>query len=658
MRSCLYEGSIEHRRTRPREHHFRYPLYLYCLDLDELGDLDRNLPFFGYNRFRPAAIYDRDYLQETEGTIREKLLDTLRGKRYAKDIERTLLITSARYFRYVFNPVSFHYCLSPENTLLCIVAEVNNTFGEKHLYVLDEPQDPVPGYAAHYLHEKAFFVSPFNSTAGCYEFFFSEPGKTLGIRIDLQRDGENVFSAQLRAEARPLTRTGHTAMLLKHPFVPHLSMPRILFEAGRLALQKKLTYLDKPIPFSAMTIRRRPPGWIQRTSMRLVTGFFSKIRQGGIRMFLPDRQISHFGQKDSGLEGEITVNDYRFFSRLVLGGDVGLGEAYVDEDWDTADLVTLFRLFIRNREALADGYPATSWLKRRKNDLLHMTRLNTLLGARRNIRRHYDLSNDFFRLFLDRSMAYSCGFYRTETDTLENAQENKFERILQLARIDTSDKVLEIGCGWGGFAVAAARRTGSQVTGITLSEAQHRFALQRVQEENLQDRISILLQDYRKTDGTYDRIVSIEMLEAVGERYFGTFFRCCDRLLKPGGLLVLQVITIPDQRYDTYRKETDWIQKHIFPGGLLPSLTRLCTAATAHSSLVMESMEDIGPHYARTLHDWRDRFVQHRDDVAAMGFDRGFQRKWVYYLAICEAGFAERALGDIQVVFRKPSCSA
>lgn len=655
MNSCIYEGYTEHRRHRPVEHHFRYPLYVYCLDLDELQDLDHRLPFFGYNRLRPSSIYDRDYLNERGGSIRQKLMIILAEKPFYGRINRIVLITSARYFHYVFNPVSFYYCFARDDSLLCVIAEVNNTFGEKHLYVLDDPEPHINGYEAHYRTEKAFHVSPFNTLIGEYEFFFSGIGKEIDIRIFLHREGEKIFEARLWGVFRPLTAMGHVAMLLRHPFIPHLSMPRIFYEAARLSVRKKLPYFDKPIAVNPLTIRMKPPGAFQKLCIRIIQGLFEKMTRGVLHMRLPDKRVWEFGGVEASLRAEMIVHDYRFFSRVVLGGDVGLGEAYADGMWDTPDIPALFRVLIRNRDILENGYPATAWIKRRKNDVMHLLRANTPSGARRNIRQHYDLSNDFFRLFLDETMTYSCGIYRSDSDTLEEAQRNKLQSMIDKARIVSSDEVLEIGCGWGGFAIEAAKRTGCRVTGITISAAQHELAAGRISEENLQDRITVLLRDYRFMDGAFDKIVSIEMLEAVGERYFGTYFACCDRLLRPGGRLVIQVITIPDQRYSEYRKETDWIQKHIFPGGLLPSLTVLTAAATGHSSLLMESMEDIGPNYARTLKDWRERFVKNLDRVRVMGFDRSFQRKWVYYLATCEAGFAERALGNLQIVFRKPT---
>ncbi|KUG23005.1 s-adenosyl-l-methionine dependent methyltransferase [hydrocarbon metagenome] len=654
MRSCIYEGYTEHQRVKPAEHRFRYNLYFYCFDLDELQELDRHLLLFAYNRFRPVSLHDKDYLDEEPGTIREKLLKRLDREVDVARIKRILLITSARYFNYIFNPVSFYYCLTQDNDLLAVVAEVNNTFNEKHLYVLKNPEVSARGYAAHYRTDKAFHVSPFNSTAGHYEFFFSEPGEEIDIRIVLHRDGGKIFEAQLWGKSQPLTSVNLAAIMLKHPLLPHLSVPRIFLEAGKLFFQKKLSYLDKPIPMSMMTIRKNPPGLLEKACSSIVVKLLEKISVGALTLRLPDGRIRTFGDNDSDLRATITVHDYGFFTKLVAGGDVGMGEAFVQGLWDTQDIPTLFRLLIKNRDVFKNGYPATAWLKRRKNDLLHLLRTNSLKGARRNIQSHYDLSNDLFGLFLDESMTYSNGVYCTDTDTLEEAQRRKLQMMVEKGRIQETDEVLEIGCGWGGFAIHAAIQTGCRVTGITISEAQHRFAQDRVEKAGLQDRIRILLQDYRKIKGRFDKIVSVEMLEAVGEKYLGIFFRHCDRLLKPGGLLVLQVITIPDQSYQAYRKETDWIQKHIFPGGLLPSVTALLNAATRNSTLVMENLEDIGRHYARTLKDWRERFTQRRDRLPTLGFDGTFERKWIYYLATCEAGFTEQALGDVQVVFRKP----
>jgi cyclopropane-fatty-acyl-phospholipid synthase len=394
-----------------------------------------------------------------------------------------------------------------------------------------------------------------------------------------------------------------------------------------------------------MTIRKISPTVTQNIYKAIVFRLLQKIRVGHLTVWLPDGQEEHFGDRSSPLSADMTISDYRFFSDVVLRGDVGLGESFMLGIWDTKDIPGLFRLFIKNRHSLKDGYPAVAWLCNQKNRLLYNPRKNTPIGSRENIQQHYDLSNEFFQKFLDPSMLDSC----------EAAQKNKINSIIEKAQIKATDHVLEIGCGWCGFAVEAVKQTQCHLTGITVSQAQYELALDRVKKEGLEKNIEIRLQDYREIKGLYDKIISIEMLEAVGHRYFGSFFQCCDRLLKPGGLFVVQVITIPDQRYEEYCQKTDWIKKYIFPGGHLPSVTVLSQAATKYSSFLMENLKDIGTHYASTLKDWREKYLRNIESISAMGFNSVFQRRWEYYLAICEAGFAERVLGDIQVVFRKPA---
>ncbi|MEW6077915.1 MAG: DUF1365 family protein [Thermodesulfobacteriota bacterium] len=650
MNSKIYTGYIEHTRHAPRHHRLRYPLYVYGLDLDELPALDRRLPLFGYNRFRPSAIYDRDYGCPGDESIREKLLALLEKEGVDRPVERIMLITSARYFNYVFNPVNFYYCYGTGGETVAVVAEVNNTFGERHLYVLTSQRNDTGGYALSYETAKAFHVSPFNNLEGTYHFFFSSLETGLDIKIELIRDGELVFEAKLVGKAVALTPGSHARTLLAHPVVPHLSIPRIYWQAFRLSFQRKLAYHPKPAPKSIMTIPSTKPFLLQTLCQRIVMSVLRKINQGQLQMILPDRRRRILGTEGSGPKGVIDVRDYHFFPRLVFQGDIGFGEAYVDGNWDSPDLAGLFTVLIKNRSAISDGNWLTALPLLIKERLAHIARKNSIPGSRENIYQHYDLGNDFYALFLDDSMTYSCALFQSPGDSLETAQQHKLNRIIEKARIGPDDHVLEIGCGWGGFAIEAVRQTGCRVTGITISQAQHDLAVERVRQAGLQDRIDIQLKDFRHLEGAFDRIVSIEMLEAVGEKYMAGFFQACDRLLKKGGRAVIQTITIPDQRYREYRRQRDWIQKHIFPGGHLPSLTLISSILTRKTGFTIDYLENIGPHYAITLNHWRRRFMDNEAHVRALGFDTVFIRKWFYYLAVCEAGFANRALGDLQLV--------
>lgn len=653
MSAYLYDGSIEHCRRKPREHRFRYPLYVYGFDLEELPELDRRLPFFGYNRFRPASVHDRDYLDDGPGTIREKLDRFLAKEGFGEAVARVFLVTSPRYFNYVFNPVSFYYLFAGDGSLAGNVAEVNNTFGEKHLYILRSPGRAGGDRTAAYSAEKAFHVSPFNRIEGTYEFTFADIEKALDVRIDIRQAGEIVFEAQLRGSPEPLTAASQLRMFLRHPVAPHLSMPRILYQAAKLSFGKKLAYHDKPVPLNPMTIRINPPTLVQRSCMKTAFDLFGRAERGALRMTLPDGSVKTFGDASSPGGAEMTVRDWRFFSRVVIGGDIGLGESYMADEWDSPDLAGALAWFVRNRDAFFGRYQRLEPVFDRLNRILYPIVENTLTGSKKNIVTHYDLGNEFFKVFLDPSMTYSCARWLNESDTLEQAQRNKLQAMIRKAAIGPGDHVLEIGCGWGSFAVEAVKTTGCRLTGITISDAQYEYARERIRREGIEDRVEIILRDYREIKGPFDRIVSIEMLEAVGHRYFEKFFECCDRLLKPGGFMALQFISIPDRRYDQYRRGHDWIRKHIFPGGELPSLAVVMESLAKQTCLNVQEVENIGKDYAWTLREWRGRCLAGIDRVAELGFDRSFQRKWVYYLAGCEACFETGYLGNLQMVMTK-----
>ena len=373
------------------------------------------------------------------------------------------------------------------------------------------------------------------------------------------------------------------------------------------------------------------------------------IRDGG--------RTSVCGHPDpSENEAVIEVRDHRFYRAVALGGGLGAAEAYIRGYWESADLTAAMCVLSRNAEALkgVENGPArllrpfrvaTSWLRR-----------NTRAGSKRNIAAHYDLSNDFFALMLDPTMTYSSGVFPTPTSTLEEASVEKYDRICRKLQLTPDDHVLEIGTGWGGFAEHAARRYGSRVTTTTISEQQYAYARQRFRNAELDDCISLLKEDYRDLHGEYDKLVSIEMMEAVGERFLPSYFAKCAELLRPDGMAVLQAITIPDHRYDNYRRSVDFIQRYIFPGGFLPSFRAIGDCLGRATDFRFFHCEDFGSHYAETLAHWRRRFWNNIAAIRSLGFDQQFIRTWHYYLCYCEAGFRERQIGVSQIVLSKPAC--
>jgi len=376
-------------------------------------------------------------------------------------------------------------------------------------------------------------------------------------------------------------------------------------------------------------------------------------RVGRLELELPDGTTRGFGPEAAEDRVRVRVHRERLFRRFALQGDLGAGEAYVDGDWSADDLPLMARLSLLNQEALVLETPLTRLLNLGET-LRQRLRANTRSGSRRNIRDHYDLSNELFALFLDETMTYSSAVFEREGQPLAEAQRNKYRMLAEKACLGPGQHVLEIGCGWGGFAIEAVRRYGCRVTGITLSERQLELGRRRVAEAGLGDRIELRLQDYREVPGRFDRIVSIEMFEALGREHWPVFFRRCDELLAPDGVMSLQAIALPDHRFETYARHGDWIQKRIFPGSLLASVHHVTGAMSRSSRLIVNHLEDVGLHYAETLRRWRAAFRGRLDEVRALGFDERFVRTWDYYLSVCEASFATRSLQNLQLVLTRP----
>ena len=364
-----------------------------------------------------------------------------------------------------------------------------------------------------------------------------------------------------------------------------------------------------------------------------------------------------FGQhlkKGDDLYAEMQVLDSACYADIVTGGSIGAAEAYMTGDWSTPDLTMLMRVMVRNMDLLNQMEGGLASLSRPILKLFHRLNENTEKGSRRNIAAHYDLGNDFFKLFLDPTMMYSSGIFPSEDASMQQASETKLRRICEKLQLSPEDKVVEIGTGWGGFAIFAAQNYGCHVTTTTISEQQYLLAKQRVSEAGLDDKITLLTKDYRKLEGQYDKLVSIEMIEAVGWEYYEVFFETCSRLLKPNGSMLIQAITIEDQRYERAKRDVDFIKKYIFPGSCIPSINALSTACMKASDLRLVHLDDFAQHYARTLNAWAQALENHIEAARSQGYSEDFLRMWFFYLSYCEGGFAERAIGVSHMVFAKP----
>jgi cyclopropane-fatty-acyl-phospholipid synthase len=402
------------------------------------------------------------------------------------------------------------------------------------------------------------------------------------------------------------------------------------------------------------------PGELKERKMdqiarKSVLALLNKLQHGRVTITEDGHQFAFGEDSDTAsLTADITVYHIQFYSRILFGGSIGAAEAYMEGLWSADDLTTVMRILALNQKAFATMEKGLVRLTAPLYQLYHSARKNTRMGSRKNILAHYDLGNDFYALFLDPTMTYSCGIFEHEHSTLEDASIAKYDRICQKLELKPGHRLVEIGTGWGGFAVHAAQHYGVHVTTTTISEEQHRFAEQRFRETGLTDQINLLKQDYRDLTGKFDRLVSIEMIEAVGHHFYNTFFGTCSRLLKADGLMALQAITIGDQIFDRHKRSVDFIKRYIFPGSCIPSITAISKAIAKATDLRVIHLEDITPHYARTLREWRRGFFANVDKVRAMGYPDTFIRMWEYYLCYCEGGFAERYIGDVQMLCAKP----
>ncbi len=678
-RSAVYVGSLMHERRGAVANHFRYGVCSYLLDLDELDDLDRRVAGFGYNRSSLATFRDRDHIGDPTRPVKENIHAWLAERGVALDGGRILLLTNLRVFGYLFNPVSFFYCYCPGGELKAMIAEISNTFGERRAYLLDSRNRTSESRLA-FRHAKELHVSPFFGMEQDYEFAFSEPGERIATRVDVFEQGSRVLRAVQNGQRRALTSRTLLWSLVRYPVMP-LRVSALIHWQAVILWRKRVAFHRKP-PFDpaqgsfSMTTTvsqdtpagtpevepgrsrelrplpkpRRTPAW--KMVERAMLWALAEPTGGQITIEMPGGSVHHFGR--SGPESRVTIRSRDLYHRLLHRGRIGIGEAYQAGDWRADDLPLAIELFARTAETVRKRQPIAP-IARIYARRPHLPALNGPLRARQHIQYHYDLGNDLYALFLDEeTWAYSCAIFDDIDESLADAQRNKFRRICDKLALGPDDHLLEIGCGWGGFAEFAAHEYGARVTCVTLSDEQYQAARARMREAEIEDRVTILLQDYRTLKGTFTKIASIEMFEAIGDREFGRFFSTCDRLLAPNGWACIQTIAVPDQRYERYRRGHDWIREYIFPGAVIPSLTAVSKAMTAASELLVHNVEDIGIHYAETLRRWRLRFLENRDKVLDLGFDDRFVRTWEYYLAFCEAAFRSRALHDYQLVITRP----
>jgi cyclopropane-fatty-acyl-phospholipid synthase len=673
-------GKTFHRRYVPIDHRFEYAMTMVNLSFDrrlmadDSGVLQPGLfpttPFpkgflysFTMSEFQkggsPFEIHPFCSAHPLSGKSPGLFFSHIDGllREHLGDIswDRVTFLTIPQLVFRPFKPVSFYFIYA-QDVMVAMVAEVTNTYREKKRYVMSVEQGRSSA-------EKTFHVSPFFTENGVYHFdvrYTSFPkgierasALAMHIAIDYRVDGESVFLATFGGRLLPMTMPSLLLSTLRATALPIWTLPRIYFQAAKLVFLKGLTAMQKPPLAVDQAAETMPLSWFQRRVQDRLFAVLRRLKKGALIIVEPDGKEWFFGSSDDGVS-PVRLHIYHqwFYRRVAIGGEIGFGEAYVDGYWGSPDLPALLSFFVQNRNQLTDmvdGHFFQFFLDK----LGHLRRENTVKNSKENIQAHYDLGNAFYDLFLDADKVYSSAVFDSEHASLDEAQQRKLDMIIAKARIAPHHHVLEIGSGWGALAIRMAQTTGCRVTTITLSSAQKEEVEAKIVAAGLSDRIEVRLQDFRHVRGTFDRIVSVEMLEAVGHRYLGTFFAQLESLLGPTGIAVLQVITYPDYAYAGYLKGTDFIRKHIFPGGHLPSVAALTAANAKNSQLVLEHLENLGPHYARTLALWRHNLDSRESEALALGFDAAFIRKFRYYFAYCEAAFSARYLGVHQLVLSR-----
>ena len=648
LKSKIGIGTTSHTRFTEVKRKFSYDLNYLLIDLAEDQQLNE-IPLFKWNSNFFFSIHDSNYLTPGTQPLAEKLTAFMLRNAPHIAYTRACLLTSPMVFGINFNPVSFFFLEDSEDNICAIIAEVHNTFKQKHLYLLENPTKKGP-YTA-FDQVKGFHVSPFFNVEGSYYFLFRKKNAMIDIIIDYNKGTTHMFNAQLNLELIPITKKGFVPMAINFTKTAFSTFPRILFQAAKLSVFHRLPFNKKGGLNSNRSFSKKTPSFIAKVSMAIVNHYLKRMKVGHLEIKCPNGETLDYGKKDQHPSATIIVDNYALFTELLFKSDIGLADSFIKQYWRTDHLNQVLDVFIANLTHLR-SHTVFSRLWSIFGRMKHQFRNNSISNAKKNIYEHYDLGNEFFNLFLDQHKVYSSAIFNTPADKLEDAQIEKINRALALADVKPHHRLLEIGSGWGALAIHAAKTIGCHVTTITISEEQYKFVKQEINRLHLDAKIEVKLIDYRLLTGKYDRIISIEMLEAVGHSYLSTYFNKCHDLLHRKGKAMFQCIMIPDHRYDAYRKSIDFIQKHIFPGGHLPSPAALKTAISS-SKFEWIANNDITTHYVQTLNMWEKNFISAESEIKKLGFDDSFIQTWVYYFNYCSAAFKTNYITNHQFLIQK-----
>jgi cyclopropane-fatty-acyl-phospholipid synthase len=650
---AIYRTTITHNRQAPVHHFFEYRSYSWYVDLDDLP----SLPWW----LRPFARFDaRDHFAGRPGqSLRDRVHTYLADHDAALPEGRITALLQARVLGYVFNPISVFWCHDHDGVLRRVLVEVHNAYGQRHIYLLPPANTPV-------LVTKKFYVSPFNRVAGQYQVLAPRPDRQVDVVVSLHGDGQPAFVATLRGTRRPAT-VGHVArMQILSPLAPLMVALRIRIQgialwSRRVPVVPRAKAIDEKqsptIDSERWPAVARVPSGPRAAASALVANRL--LRRAATRLPLrlryPDGSV--IGADDAASPTLVINRPDRLARRIGRYGLIGFGESYMAGEWESDALTEVLTVLATDVMNLVPS--ALHWLRPIVVSSQPVSGTPSRRQARRNVAKHYDLSNDLFAEFLDETMTYSSALFErlpASWPDLADAQRRKIDRLLDAARVGPRTRLLEICTGWGELAIRAAAR-GAHVRTVTLSERQQWLARQRVAAAGLSDHVQVELRDYRDVGGNYDAVISAEMIEAIGFDAWPDYFRTLERLLTPNGRLAIQAITMPHDRMLATRNTHTWIQKYIFPGGLLPSAEAILEITERQTRLRPVDMFTLREHYAETLRLWRERFMQRRKTLAHNGFNEVFARMWELYLAHAEAGFRSGYLNVYQWTFVSEAAS-
>ncbi len=642
--SALYVGEVRHRRlaTPPRE--FSHPVSFLYADLEELPEL------LGGRLVRPAPglvrVRRRDLLGGAGGPPTAAAVRALIEERSGRPAPTGAIrvLTTPRTLGTAFNPVSFYYCFDELGQLDTVVSEVTSTpWLERHAYVLRASGEEriLRGE-----HPKVLHVSPFQSMDHTHVWALSTPGETLSVHIENRAAGTRDFDATLSLRREELTPASLRRTVRRHPGGALRTLGLIYGHAVALKLRGAPHF---PPPTDDRTTPMTPA---QRAARKAVLTLLGRLSTGRLELTEPDGRRHELGPGGEP-HAFATINDPQAWV-VLLRGSRGMGQSYTAGLWDSPELTDVVRLAARNVEAIDEVRRRIQTIRVPYQHLRGLRPKVTKDQGREDVHAHYDLGNDLFELMLDETMMYSAGSFETPESSLRDASIQKLELVCDKLDLQPGHRVLEIGAGWGGFAIHAATTRGCHVTTTTISVEQHAYAVAKVQEAGVADLVTVLLEDYRDLEGTYDRVVSLEMIEAVGWQDFPTFFRVCSDRLARDGAMLLQAITMDDRAYEVEKASNSFIREQIFPNGCLPSQAEIARCLRRETDLRMAHHEDLTGDYVHTLHHWRKNVEASTEKLEALGYDERFRRLWTFYLCYCEGGFAERRIGVGQTLLAKP----